>query len=455
MNIAWVVQDVLNANLPTTSSERFAVFASSPISNSTRPSPWDACDELLGIGPALLHTCQACPVTSDRCGRCGSGVAIAANRYGMEEWQRAADAFAAIIKQYPGHARASLSRFFLAESLVQLGKFGEAQIHFRAFVENESESDYLGQAIYRIGEAALLTGDHAQAQEWLERFHSEFPRHALASYSWPYLADAYFETKQYDKAREAYSTALAKHPNAALTDHCQMGLARCHELSGNSEEASRFLNMLAEGESKLAEPALYDAIRLHREKGDQGGVVSRCQQYLTQFADGPHVFDIRVLLAEIELLTSNLEPAWQQLQPILECETSPLDPQVDAIAAEAFFRTAELCLGQADVARANRLLTRIEELWPNSDWADDAAERLIRLASDRDEHASVYRLASDFAEHYPNSDLMPFVCELWGRSLYDEEQFRPPSIDSKQHCSPPKIRRLIKSSKQTCSTFWG
>ena len=101
--------------------------------------------------------------------------AVAASHYGAAHWELAADEFGTFLQLYPEHERTDNVIFFLAESLVQLGRLDEAQQRFGEYLACCPDGQYARQALFRVGEAKYLSGKHEQARPIWHDFRSSIP----------------------------------------------------------------------------------------------------------------------------------------------------------------------------------------------------------------------------------------------------------------------------------------
>ena len=68
--------------------------------------------------------------------------AVAAAHYSAQRWSLAVDEFRSLLKDHPEHRSATKSRFFLAEALMQMGRYDEAQAQFRDFLSHDPKSPF-------------------------------------------------------------------------------------------------------------------------------------------------------------------------------------------------------------------------------------------------------------------------------------------------------------------------
>lgn len=345
--------------------------------------------------------------------------ALAANQYSLGNWENAANGFRQMVATYPDHPRSTLGRFFLGESLVQLGMYEEAHDYFVQFASSGEDGPYLGQAIYRVGETAFLTDDFETAELWLDRFHREHEGNDLAAYSWPYLGDVYFEQEKLRDAKRSYSEALTRHPETPLADHCRFGIARILETEGARSEAIRFFTLIAEGEGDLADDSIFELIRLSRDAADIDSVLEVANRYEGKMQTGSFSLAFQYLVAEANLATGDTEAAHEIIKSIAPRTDSNSSGLIDDVAAGVVFHVAVSQWEQSQHDQAIPLLERVLAQWPQSEWGDDSLEMLVRIAKSSNDTATLGQLAQRFQSDYSGSPLAPYVLELLGRNQYD------------------------------------
>ena len=154
---------------------------------------------------------------------------VAAVQYQRKQWKFAAEGFEAFLKRHPDHARAGQSRFFLAETLVQLGRMEEAAARFKEYLDRDSTGQYARPALFRSGESAYLLGKNDQAKPLLEQFLAKYPDDKLDAYVLPYLGNVALGAKDLAGAERYFRQGLKQYPQGHLQDDCRFGLAGAGE----------------------------------------------------------------------------------------------------------------------------------------------------------------------------------------------------------------------------------
>lgn len=172
--------------------------------------------------------------------------AVASGHYSRGQWKFAADEFFTFLGRYPSHRYRDDARFFLGESLVQLGRFDEAAGQFAEYLKNAPGGRFARQARFRGGESSHFAGRSDIAGHELTLFRTEYPDDALNQYVLAYLGEIALAENKPDEARLHYDECLRRFPEGRLQDDCRLGLARILEKQGETAEAVRILETLAD-----------------------------------------------------------------------------------------------------------------------------------------------------------------------------------------------------------------
>ena len=192
---------------------------------------------------------------------------VAAAHYQNGRWSLAAAEFRAFLADHPHDQRAQLARFYLAESLVQLGDLAAAAELF-AGLRQSTDADLARKALFRAGEANYLSGRTDEAERDLRAFSERYREDKLNRYALAYRGEiAPVEDKAAEAAR-LFKTALDRFPDGPLAEDCRFGLARtCHK-QDQFDEARRRLAELAAGDGPRAAESHYLLATIDYAAGD-------------------------------------------------------------------------------------------------------------------------------------------------------------------------------------------
>ncbi len=328
----------------------------------------------------------------------------------------ASEEFDAFLTQFPGHKMADLVRFFRGEALVQQGQYAEARKRFAEFLEAQPNHQHAPQAHFRLAEAAHLLGEAETARQAFKDFRARHPGHDLNQFVLPYLGDLAMARQDAAAAQTLYAEALEKYPQSTLRDSCRLGLARALESLGDLAGAERFYRFVAEqNQGDLADDG---RLRLGLLLYGQRRYEPAAQEFRRLESDHPeseHVAAALYWQGRSHFALQNWEGAIATLAkaPVLR------DPQ---LAPGAAFTTGEALARLGRTQEASARLSEVADKWPQSEWADDALQTRIDLALAAGDAETVSALATDFAQRFPQSDLLPAVQLAHGRSLLHRQK---------------------------------
>ncbi|HEV3022212.1 MAG TPA: tetratricopeptide repeat protein, partial [Pirellulales bacterium] len=369
-----------------------------------------------------------------RAGPAEDQYAVAAGHYNQKRWKLAAEEFRKFLADYPDHAKAHRSLFYLAESQVQLGQFDDAAAAFRDFIRRAPDDALARKARFRAGEASFLGGRLDDAERDLSEFLKLGADDPLGGYALPYLGDIAAERHDVPAARKFYSEGLAKFPQGPLQDDCRFGLALALEQQGEHDEARRlYLALAAKAHSPWADDAQFrlgssqyaagdfaaalqsfSAFESKFEKSEWNDkaalAVGQTQFYLRKFdlakarfeslADHPELgLEARYWLGLIDKELRNWDTAADRLlATAAAAEAHPLAPAVRFHAGDALLHAGK----PADAAKQFDLVI---ERWPQNEFVDDCWLGKIQAAFSLDDSAKVDELVAAFVRQFADSPL--------------------------------------------------
>lgn len=175
-----------------------------------------------------------------------------------QQWDAAAEEFAAFLAQQPDHAACDKARFYLGEALVQQNRFREAQGHFDRYLANQPDGEFRRQALFRGSECAYLSEQAEEARRRLETFTETYGNDPLSGLVLAYRGELASRGGRAGEAESLFRQSLRDFPDGAFQDDCRLGLARALEAGGNRDEAERYyLALAAKKNSRLAGEAQF------------------------------------------------------------------------------------------------------------------------------------------------------------------------------------------------------
>ncbi len=339
---------------------------------------------------------------------------VAAGHYRDQRWKLAAEEFQTFLSEYPADQRTAQVTFFLGETLVQLEQFAEARQHFQEFLRRAPKHRYARRAEFRQGETAYLSGQAELAKRDLQTFAKNRPDDPLNGYVLPYLGELAFNENDHAAAKDYFTRALKKYPANTMANDCRFGLARALEGLGEVDEAARFYGFLIDQPNQpLADDAALRLGMLQIEAQRFQEAQAALADFAAKYPDSPWKIPARYWLAKSFSALQEAKAAHDVLN-----EASQQAPPVEHELAVAWaMLSAEAARRAGDAAEARQEFEHVVKQWPRSEWADDALQAAMNIASQANDLAAVESLTADFLVDYPESPLRRSVLRLRGRTL--------------------------------------
>jgi TolA-binding protein len=380
---------------------------------------------------------------------------VAAVQYQRKQWNFAAEGFQAFLKKYPDHARANQARFFLAETLTQLGRGDEAAARFKEYLDRDGNGQYARPALFRSGESAYLAGKNEQAKPLLEQFLAKYPDDKLNAYVLPYLGNLALGAKDVAGAEKYFRQGLKQYPQGHLQDDCRFGLAQVLERQGNRDEAERlYLAVAAKTSSPLAEDAQFHLGALQYAMGKFEEAISTFDAFetrlpqsrwrptvrlghgwalvkLNRLAEAVPVFTSIVADPQVGLqahywlgLTEKAQKDYAAAAKTLLAAAAQ-DPK-NPLAATIHFHAGDALLRSGDTARAaDQFDEALAAAGADDALAADALHGKAQAALKAKDEATLQRVSADFARRFPNSPLAVDMRRISARWLLECKRFAP------------------------------
>jgi len=397
---------------------------------------------------------------------------VAANHYAAKRWKLAVEEFRTFLDLYPDHPKATGGIFLLAESALQLGDNKQAHTYFRRYLERQPKGKFARVARFRAGESAYLAGEFDAAKTDLMAFRTKYPEDKLNAYALTYLGDISVGRNDSVSAAAYFRESLAKFPNEALADDCRFGLARALEQEGSRlpvgdsrgapggrsllDKAERLYQTVAGKAGALADDAQFRLGAVRYALGKYKESIDAYAAFETRFAESPWEPKARMGRGWTLMKLDRMDEAKAAFKSL----TTVPGMQIEACywlgivqgeqgdwpaAATAFLgavkaaepgdhRIPSLRFQAGDALRqAGRMEAASEQFdlilgtaspdsgapganRRDSEWIDDAMHGRIRVALETDDHQTVERMATRFAEQYADSPLKSDIDRMLAQS---------------------------------------
>ena len=343
---------------------------------------------------------------------------IAADHYSHSRWDLAAEEFESFLGRFAEHQRASNASFYLGESLLQLKRYADARVQYLRVATQTPDSTFAHQARFRAAEMLFLNGQHAAAKSELEAFDKDQGSGKLNAYSLAYRGQICVDAGEASEAEVHYREAIRRFPDGPLKSEVRFGLARALELKGDSDEALRFYQFLAENtQSSLLDDAhLRAGILLHKLKRHDEAI-EVLANFDDELAESPLVDEAKYWTGMALLKAGKASEAIQAF-------SRGEDLTAEHPLAAAFkFGQAEAFRANNDSANAIQRYEAVYVNWPTSDWADDSLHAICSLAFASNDDERLVSAAKSFQEQFATSPLAKHVAQLAGRLALRQQRF--------------------------------
>ena len=346
----------------------------------------------------------ALPVWADQA---ADQYAVAAAHYAAKRWDLAATEFRELVERHPQSPRASQSRYYLAECLIQSGKYREAAETLAQLLQQESDIQLARRALFRQGEAWHLAGEPKSAEPVLRKFLESYDDDPSALHALCYHGASLLALRQPAEASEQFGQALRRGATGSLEEMCRLGKGQSAEQLRKEDDAAQWYEgLLAAKSSKVAQRARLNLGALQFRRGEFASAVATLKPLADLPADNALREEARYWTA-LGLLQAGLH------QPALEI-LLPWTNQSGPRAEEACYRaaTALVSLNRADEAAA-----LLKKLSHDGAWGDAALLARIQIAVKQQDDVAVENLHQEFCRRFPRSPRISEVAEIVARRL--------------------------------------
>jgi TolA-binding protein len=369
---------------------------------------------------------------------------LALKLYQQARWDKAAERFELLIKNYPQHEKVPIARYYLGLAYINQQDFKAARESLRTFVKTAASNPNVAQARYRIAECSYLLDDLKAAEPELREFLDKHPDDPWAERALPYLGDVELRLGQPEASLTAFELAIKNHPEGPLLDDAKFGRAKALEaLKRDADALQQYQELAAKTESPRAADAQFQlAGRLFAGK-KFGDALAAYEDLLRRFPESPLASAARLnagyaLYQEGKFAEAAQRFAEAQRDPAhavaagywraLSLKSLGQNAEAAKLLAEAEREAGESPLAEAihfqraictrnlgDATAAREMFTHGADQWPKGEFADDCLHAAAELAVDAGDLDEASALLVRFSKDYPGSGLRLHRDLLQGR----------------------------------------
>ena len=237
-------------------------------------------------------------------------------RLALNDSQSALEAFARAQPLVTAPAEVLEVKFWQAETLFRLKRFGEARTAYDEIVRTDAASPLAPDALYGFAWSELELQRPEAAVTSLREFLTTWPEHALAPGATLQLARALIELKRVPEALPLLSTFPGKYPNSKLVSDAQFWLGWGKLNSGDSRGGLADLRaFVAANPSHEQAPAAQKLIG--QQLGRSGNKDEMLERYKTLMEQNPATAEGLFEAGDIARRLSrpkDVEAAWRRLK---------------------------------------------------------------------------------------------------------------------------------------------
>lgn len=218
--------------------------------------------------------------------------------------------FLAGLKKHPKSRFAPQGHYELAELLYQQERFREAIGHYGKALEGGLTPEQKREALLKIAESYLKSGEPLRAAQRFEQFARLFREDERASKALFLAGEGYREAKRNSDARRCWQRLSANYPTSPFAPKALWALAELAEAENNEALARQIYRKLVERYPQSVEAAKANA-RLavwHYRQGDYKAAVKAYTEALKAAPD----------LLKQALQSETLQKWWRKLQTHLK-----------------------------------------------------------------------------------------------------------------------------------------
>jgi len=285
---------------------------------------------------------------------------------GSDRDEEAVDLFVQFRDLYPLHPLASEARLTLGTYFFEGGEYDQAIETLKQVVEDEIGPETAAKALFWMGEAAGRQGYFEQAVGYYQRAADEYPDTDTAPIALYAIGLGNVERHRYDDAVDAFERLSARYPRSEYVEAMGLALAEAYYETGDYErvveEINRRINRLPDDARERATFLLAES---YNQLRDSENAIVRYRQFTDENPDSPFY---RLALFGL---------AWNYyFEEVFEWAAEQFDlaqqDQSDDLAHRARYEQGVNLALAVQHNKATHVLEDVIDRWPDGEWTDDA-----------------------------------------------------------------------------------
>jgi TolA-binding protein len=370
--------------------------------------------------------------------------------YSQQAWAAAQEQFLKAAEQVSEEDQRSTAQFYAAECALQLKDYKQAEALYQRVSDSAAASDFHKRASFRLAQSRQLAGNAQGALTEFRRFVEIYPRDELAGDARNSLGEILLQMRRFDAALTEFAYVVEHCPGES-SDRARLGMARSLLARKQYDEVPITLGRLCQStNSPLAAEALLLLGRARYEAGQYEPALTTFRRVygldqVGEAADRAHLaagwtlwklLRLEEVAAEVAALAKKPEftsdyhyllgmtayaaKDWAAAKNQFELATQ--EEGENQIAA--LFYTGESALLAGNPKSAKASYAKLLEVDAKSEWADDAAWGLIKVARVEKAQREFDQACEQLRTKFPNSDYVnqiPLMAAKPGNRLRERD----------------------------------
>lgn len=338
---------------------------------------------------------------------------IAAGYYSRSQWRESIRAFESLIRDHPNTQQSHSALFYLGEARTQISDYSGAFAAFDQLVKSwetsqDSSTDsskkskrafseeHRERAYFRRAECAFFSRDYKTTIKLIQDFQDKNRTSGYKEFCLTYLGRSLMQSQQFQKAIPVFREQISSFPDSSQLTKNRIDLAKCFQKLEKNDEAALVLETVARGSGSSAPQAAMAVGHMWFRAGQHQKAKLAYEAFLTRFTNHVSSKEIRYWLGRSLMALKQWNRAASELTSVSDDKVSePLASQIVYDAAVCFIKIERF-------QKADDLLNRLLNQWPNSQWADDSLHLRVDIASHENDHERVLQLGKEFQRRFLN-----------------------------------------------------
>jgi TolA-binding protein len=269
------------------------------------------------------------------------------------QYDAAKTGFETFLKQFSTHAQAPAATFFLAESLMYLRQYPQAEVHFNRLVTIGLNDQYARAALFRLAEIPYLQGQFDIAKPRLEEFVEKLNQDVNLQFVLYYLGDIAMRSNSsyaVDEAEFYFGQSDRMYPDGEKNIESKLGLAWARNKLGRVTEADAiYFQLINSGKPAVVEQATYQYGVALFERGAWQNAINTFADFQRRYPTSAFFADSQRVVARCKGRLNDFEGALQILAQI--AQPNPEDMMLKVRCLYGLKRMQEAKTALEDVRR--------------------------------------------------------------------------------------------------------